>query len=145
MAEKVEYPTVKSRTLTLSHDIPISKTKKYWEGLKNGKVYASKCMKCSKVYYPPQADCPKCLTSQMGWIQLSEGEIETFTKVSLKPQGFEQYKEDFVIAIAKTPEGAKVMGWLENADIKNIQPGTHVKITAKTMPDGFPTIILQPT
>ncbi|MEM2567014.1 MAG: OB-fold domain-containing protein, partial [Candidatus Bathyarchaeia archaeon] len=94
---------------------------------------------------PPQADCPKCLTSQMGWIQLSEGEIETFTKVSLKPQGFEQYKEDFVIAIAKTPEGAKVMGWLENADIKNIQPGTHVKITAKIMPDGFPTIILQPT
>lgn len=145
MVEKVEYPTVKSRTLTLTHDIPISKTKKFWEGLRNGKVYASKCMKCSKVYYPPQADCPECLTSQMEWIQLSEGEIETFTKVSLKPQGFEQYKEDFIIAIAKTPEGAKVMGWLENEDIENIKPGTLVKMTAKTMPDGFPAIILKPT
>ncbi len=145
MAEKVEYPTVKSRTLTLTHDIPISKTKKYWENLRNGKVYALKCMKCSKVYYPPQADCPECLTSQMKWIQLSEGEIETFTKVSLKPQGFEQHKEDFIIAIAKTPEGAKVMGWLENINVENIKLGTRVKITAKTMHDGFPAIILKPT
>jgi uncharacterized OB-fold protein len=143
MTEKAEYPTIKSRTLTLTHEVPICKTKTYWEGLKAGKVYAAKCKKCGEIYYPPQADCPKCLTSQIEWVELSEGEIETFTKVSLKPQGFNHYKEDFIIAIAKTPEGAKVMGWLENTDVENIKPGAHIKITAKIMPDGFPTIILK--
>ncbi|MEM3731174.1 MAG: Zn-ribbon domain-containing OB-fold protein [Candidatus Bathyarchaeia archaeon] len=141
MSEKIEYPTIKSRTLTLSHGIPISKTKTFWEGLKEGKVYATKCRKCGEVYYPPQADCPKCLTSQMEWTQLSEGNLETFTTVYLKPQGFDHYKQDFTIAIVKTSEGAKVMGLLENMNLEKIEIGARLKITSKIMSDGFPAII----
>jgi uncharacterized OB-fold protein len=144
MSDMAEYPTMKSRSLTFTHDIPIFKTKTYWEGLKDGKVYATKCKKCGEIYYPPQGDCPKCLISNIEWIQLVDGEIETFTQAYLKPQGFEHYKHDFIIAIAKTLEGVKVMGLLENIDLENIKIGIRVKITAQTMPDGFPVIIFKP-
>jgi len=144
MSKTPEYPSMKSRTLTLTHDIPISKTKTYWEGLKEGNVYATKCKKCGEVYYPPQTDCPKCLTSDAEWIQLFEGELETFTQAYLKPQGFTHYEQNYMIAIAKTAEGVKVMGWLEDMDVKAAKTGTPVKITAKIMPDGFPTIIFKP-
>jgi uncharacterized OB-fold protein len=81
----------------------------------------------------------------MKWIQLLDGEIETFTQAYLKPQGFEHYKHDFIIAIAKTLEGVKVMGLLENINLENIKIGIRVKITAQMMSDGFPVIIFKPT
>lgn len=143
MSKTSEYPSMKSRTLTLIHDIPISKTKIYWDGLKEGKIYATKCKKCGRVYYPPQVDCHNCLTSDVEWIQLLEGNLETFTQVYLKPQGFSHYEHNYIVAIAKTAEGAKVMGWLEDMDVKTVKVGTSVKITAKTMPDGFPAIIFK--
>jgi uncharacterized OB-fold protein len=144
MSKAPEYPSIKSRTLTITHDIPISRTKVYWDGLREGKVYATKCKKCGQTYYPPQPDCPNCLTSNMEWIQISEGILETFTQAYLKPQGFTHYEQNYIIAIAKVSEEVKVMGWLEEADVKNVKVGMPVEITAKTMPDGFPTIILKP-
>jgi uncharacterized OB-fold protein len=135
---------MKSRTLTLTHNIPISKTKIYWEGLKQGKVYATKCKKCGEVYYPPQVDCPNCLTTDVEWIQLSEGNLETFTQAYLKPQGFGHYEQNYIVAIAKTAEGVKVMGWLEDVDVKAAKVGMFVQIAAKMMPDGFPAIIFKP-
>ena len=139
-----EYPTMKSRMLTLTHDIPILKTKKYWELLKEGKVYATKCKKCGEIYYPPQVDCPSCLISDVELIQLSEGSLKTFTQACLKPQGFTHYEHNYIIAIAKTSGGVKVMGWLEDTDIEVAKVGMPVKITAKIMPDGFPVVIFKP-
>jgi len=144
MSKTPESPAIKSRTLTLTHDIPISKTKIYWEGLKEGNVYATKCKKCGEIYYPPQVDCPHCLTSDVEWIQLLEGTLETFTQAYLKPQGFTHYEHDYIIAIVKAAEGVKVMGWLEDIDVKVAKVGMSVKITAKTMPDGFPAIVFKP-
>jgi uncharacterized OB-fold protein len=144
MYKTPEQQTLKSRTLTLTHEIPISRTKTYWEGLKEGKVFATKCKKCGKVYYPPQVDCPRCLTSDIEWIQLFVGRLETFTQVYLKPQGFTQYEDNYIIAIVETKEGAKIMGWLEEKDIGVAKIGMLVKVSAKTMSDGFPIIILKP-
>jgi uncharacterized OB-fold protein len=144
MSKTPEYPSMKSRTLTLTHDIPISKTKIYWDGLKEGKVYATKCKKCGEIYYPPQVDCSHCLTSDVEWIQLFEGNLETFTKAYLKPQGFTHYEQNYIVAIARTAEGVKVMGWLEDMDLNVAKVGMSVKITAKIMPDGFPAIIFKP-
>jgi uncharacterized OB-fold protein len=143
MSKTTEYPSMKSRSLTLSHDIPISKTRVYWDGLKEGKVFAARCKKCGETYYPPQVDCPKCLASEVEWIQLLEGNLETFTQVYLKPQGFSHYEQNYIVAIAKITGGVKIMGWLEEGDVKNLKVGMQVKITAKTMPDGFPAIIFK--
>jgi uncharacterized OB-fold protein len=46
--------------------------------------------------------------------------------------------------MAETKEGAKIMGWLEEKDVKHISVGMLVKISAKTMPDGFTAIIFKP-
>jgi uncharacterized OB-fold protein len=143
MSKGTEYPSMKSRSLTLIHDIPIFKTRIYWDGLKEGKVHATKCKKCGEIYYPPQVDCPTCLTSEVEWIQLLEGNLETFTQVCLKPQGFSHYEQNYIVAITKTVEGVKIMGWLEETDVKNLKVGMLVTITAKIMPDGFPAIIFK--
>jgi len=85
-----EMPTLRSRPLNIIYNIPISKTLKFWEGIKEGKIYTTKCKKCGKLYFPPVGDCANCLSSDMEWVELSgEGEIETFTHVIVKPASFQ--------------------------------------------------------
>jgi len=132
-------PVIKSKPITIIEEIPISKTLKFWEGLKEGKVYGTKCCKCGKLYFPPAADCPDCLCSEMQWIELSdEAEIETFTHVVVRPTSFCQSKP-YTVAIGRLKEGVKVLAWLTGFKLSQIKIGIKVKLIAKTSQDGEPT------
>ena len=145
VSKKPEYPTMISRELTLTHKIPTLKLKRFWDGIMEGKIYATKCRGCGKVYYPPQADCTACLRSDMEWIELSrEGTIRTFAASYIKPQGFEHFETPYTIAIVETREGIKVMGILEGVDHRNVRVGMKVKISTGTDERGFPIILFQP-
>ncbi|MEM3577038.1 MAG: Zn-ribbon domain-containing OB-fold protein [Candidatus Bathyarchaeia archaeon] len=129
-------PSIKSREIKIVQEIPIGKTLKFWEGLKEGKVYASRCTKCGKIYFPPVADCPECLTSNMEWTELSnEAEIETFTHVVVRPTSFQQNKP-YTVAIGRLKEGVKVLAWLTGFKLSQVKVGMKVKLTAKVTPEG---------
>lgn len=129
-------PTLKSRSMSLSYDIPISRTKRFWDGLKEGKVFATRCRKCGALNFPPTADCPNCYSSDIEWISLSgEGELETFTHVIVKPQSFQEY-EPYTVAIAKLKEGVRVLAWLSGASIEDIKVGMKVKLQVRTSQEG---------
>jgi len=135
----VSMPSIKSREIKLVQDIPISKNLKFYEGLKEGKVYATKCKECGKLYFPPNADCPACLTTELEWVQLSsEAEVETFTHVVIRPTTFQQNKP-YTVAIGKLKEGVKVLAWLTGFKLSEIKVGMKVKLVAKTSIEGNPT------
>ena len=132
-------PVIKSRPITIAPEIPISKTLKFWEGLKQGKVYATKCKSCGKLYFPPSADCPECLLTELEWVELSnEAEVETFTHVVIRPTTFQQNKP-YTVAIGKLKEGVKVLAWLTGFKLSEIKVGMKVKLVAKVTPEGNPT------
>jgi hypothetical protein len=117
-------------------DIPISKTLKFWEGLKQGKVYATRCQACGKLYFPPQGDCPNCLSTELEWIELSnEAEIETFTHVVIRPTTFQQYKP-YTVAIGRLKEGVKVLAWLTGFKLSEVKVGMKAKLVAKVSQEG---------
>jgi len=140
MTKTKETPFMTSRPITYVHKIPILKTELFWEKLKEGQIFTTKCVKCGRVYYPPQADCPECLTSHVEWLRLSdEATLETYTCVQAKPQGFDQY-EPYTIAIATTVDGIKIAGRLENEKIEDVKVGMKLRVSARLLADGYMTI-----
>jgi hypothetical protein len=132
-------PTIKSRPITIAQEIPIGRTVKFWEGLKDGKVYATECCKCGKLYFPPSADCPGCICSEVNWVELSsEAEIETFTHIVVRPTTFLQQRP-YTVAIGRLKEGVKVLAWLSGFKLSQVKVGMKVKLVAKTTQDGNPT------
>lgn len=132
-------PAIKSREIKIAPEIPISKTLRFWEGLKQGKVYATKCEGCGKLYFPPNADCPECLSTKLEWVELSnEAEVETFTHVVVRPTTFQQYKP-YTVVIAKLKEGVRVLAWLTGLRLSEIKVGIKIKLVAKVTPEGNPT------
>ena len=123
------------RTLRIKYNLPISKTSKFWKGLEEGKVYATKCKKCGKLHFPPVADCGDCSASRVEWIELDgEAEIVTFTQVFVKPASFSDGPE-YIVAIAKLKEGVKALAWLTGIKREDVKVGMKVKLVAKVFAD----------
>jgi uncharacterized OB-fold protein len=128
--------TLKSaRTLHLTYNLPISRTSKFWQGLKEGKIYATKCQKCGKLHFPPVSDCGECGSSNLKWTELDgEGEIETFTQIVVKPASFSE-ESDYIVAIARLREGVRALAWLVGVEREGVQVGMKVRLVAKVTSD----------
>ncbi len=67
----------------------------------------------------------------MEWIKVSnEGEIMTYSIVSQKPQGFENY-EDYIIGIVRAKDGINLMAWIKGqpkvgGKVRLITDGTRI-------------------
>lgn len=136
---------ISMRELPLRFQFGVAKVQKFFEGLKEGKIYMTQCKGCGEKFFPPQADCPKCLTSNMDWIPLSgEGELLTCTMIFVKPLTYAHYK-DYIVGIAKMKEGVKVLAWLKVDDPRKITPKMKVRLTtAKREPEGVVTYEFTP-
>jgi uncharacterized OB-fold protein len=45
--------------------------KKYYDGLKSGKILATKCNKCGKYTFPPTTRCQHCGRDDLAWTEFS--------------------------------------------------------------------------
>lgn len=140
-----EMPTLRTaRPLSISYNIPVGKTLKFWEGIKEGKIYATRCKKCGKLRFPPVSDCGVCLSSDMEWVELSgEGEIETFTHVVVKPASFSS-EPPYTVAIARLKEGVRALAWLVGVKKRDMKVGMKVRLVAKVTSEGRPTYEFRP-
>jgi hypothetical protein len=132
-------PSIKSREIKIVQEIPISKDLKFYEGLREGKVYATRCKDCGKIYFPPNVDCAECLSTGLEWVELSdEAEIETFTHVVVRPTTFQQNKP-YTVAIGRLKEGVKVLAWLTGFKLSEVRVGMKAKLVAKVTAEGNAT------
>jgi uncharacterized protein len=134
-----EPPALHSRrSLTLRFDIPVSKTREFWDALRGGRFVTTKCSRCGKISFPPQADCPKCMSDEFSWVDLGrEATLVTFTHVRMAPASFAD-TEPYIIAIGQLSDGPKVLAWLEGVDPSEPKPGMKLRVEARTSREGNP-------
>jgi uncharacterized OB-fold protein len=103
--------------------------------LEAGKVMATRCRECGGSYFPPKADCPKCLSSDVEWFEVKgQGKLMTYTIVNYGPTGFEN-DAPYRLALAEF-DGIHVFGRLSR-DIgeKDIQVGMSLTVSPVKLPD----------
>jgi uncharacterized OB-fold protein len=67
---------------------------KFFEGLKEEKIWGTRCPNCSKILVPGRSFCPECNVDATDWVELSqEGKVISWTVI----------REEFVGAPAKAP------------------------------------------
>jgi len=134
-----EDPALRSRrNLSLRFDIPISKTREFWEALRGGRFVTTKCSACGNVSFPPQADCPRCLSSESSWIDLGrDATLVTYTDVRVTPASFAD-SGHYIIAIGEVSGGLKVLAWLEGVKREDAKPGMKLRIETRESQEGNP-------
>jgi hypothetical protein len=103
--------------------------------LEAGKVMATKCKKCGASYFPPRADCPSCLSSDVEWFEVKEkGKLLTYTVVNYGPSGFES-DAPYILALGKF-DGVQILARLSR-DIKqgDIKVGMGLMVSPVKLPN----------
>ncbi len=113
-----------------------SKVNDFIDYLEQGKVSGTRCKKCGLDFFPPRADCPKCLESDIEWFEIKDtGKLVTFTRMSYGPKGFE---EDVPYTIAVVDFNAfRVFGRISN-DIpeESVKIGMELAVKSNNLPNG---------
>ncbi|MEM2103408.1 MAG: Zn-ribbon domain-containing OB-fold protein [Candidatus Bathyarchaeia archaeon] len=131
-----ETSFLKSREIKTVYDIPVDRTFKFWENLKKGKISATKCKGCGKLYFPPFADCAECLGSNMEWVELDgEATIEAFTHVVVRPATF-QHEKPYTIAIGRLKEGVRVLARISGFKLSEVKIGMKTRLAVKVTSEG---------
>ena len=126
-----------SRELPLRFLIPVLKVKPFFDGLREGKVLATKCRKCGMKYFPPRGDCSNCRGADMEYFPLSTDAVLTaFTLIEVKPYSFSRY-DNYAVAVGRLPEGLNVVAWLTGCEFGDMKVGMKLKLrVAKREVDG---------
>jgi len=114
----------------------ITKTNDFIDYLENGKVMATKCQDCGKIFFPPRSDCYQCLTSNMEWNEISgPGKLVTYSKLEYAPIGFQ---DDVPYRIALLDYGDyKVFGRIaKDVPEEDIKIGMKLKTAVNQLPNG---------
>ncbi len=119
--------------------VPFTATTKvndFIDHLQEGKVTGTRCKDCGMMFFPPRADCYRCLTSNMEWFEVSgKGKLVSYSKLEYAPQGF---GEDLPYAIALLDYGDyKVFGRIaDNLSKEDIEVGMEMETVANELPNG---------
>ena len=140
-----EPPALHSRrTLNLKFDIPISKTREFWDALREGRFVTTKCAKCGNISFPPQADCPRCMSNESVWVDLGrDAALVTYTQVQVTPASFAG-SGPYVIAIGELGNGVKVLAWLEGVTPQTAKPGMKLRLESRSSKEGNPYYVFVP-
>ena len=105
----------------------ITKTNDFIDFLEGGKVMGTRCKDCGMVFFPPRADCYKCLASNVEWFEVSgKGKLLTYSELKFAPVGFQ---DDVPYCIALLDYGEyKVFGRIaKDVPESEIEVGMEMK------------------
>jgi len=122
----------------------ISKVNDFIGHLAEGRVMGTRCTDCGQVFFPPRADCYKCLPGSIEWFEVAgTGNLLTFSRLQFGPVGFEN---DLPYCIALLDYGDyKVFGRLaDDLDEKKIKIGMPMKTRVNELPNGQLNYVFEP-
>ena len=109
--------------------------------LEQDKVMATRCRGCGITFFPPRADCYKCLSSDMEWVEVSgKGRLVSFSKLEFAPSGF---ADDLPYSIALLDYGNfKVFGRIaDGLDEEELEVGMEMVTKVNRLSNGQLNIV----
>lgn len=107
---------------------PYTKVDAFADFLQKGKLMGTECMKCKERYFPPRADCLRCLNDTFTWVEYSgRGTLQSYTKIFAAPKGFDDISP-YIIGIVNLEEGGRLLAWTKDISDKEIKVGMAVKV-----------------
>ena len=91
---------------------PHTKVSDFAAHLKDGRIMASRCASCGYTTFPPRADCPKCLSGEFRFSEISgRGTLATFTRIDAAPLGFEDMAP-YTLGVVELEECGRLLAWV---------------------------------
>ncbi|MCS7115897.1 MAG: Zn-ribbon domain-containing OB-fold protein [Nitrososphaerota archaeon] len=82
--------------------------KSFYEFIKEGKLMATRCLRCGYINLPPRQICQACNSKDWEWFQLKgKGKLETYTIIYTPPNKFKELAP-YIVGIVRLAEGPAI-------------------------------------
>lgn len=104
--------------------------REFWEGAKRGKLRMQKCGDCGHIRYPISHVCPKCLSYNFNWTDLS-GRGEVFSYIVFYQLYNKAFEKDipYNVALVQLEEGPRMYSNVVGVDNDAVKVGDKVEAT----------------
>ena len=105
--------------------------------LDSGRVAGTRCKGCGESFFPPRADCCKCLSGEMAWFEITgTGKLISYSTLSYAPTGFEQ-DLPYTIALVEFGDNLRLFGRLsKEIRAEEITIGMDLRVAPVELPNG---------
>ncbi|HZU75070.1 MAG TPA: Zn-ribbon domain-containing OB-fold protein [Acidimicrobiales bacterium] len=88
---------------------PSPETQPFWDGCAAGVLRLQRCRACDQFYFPPRPFCPRCLSTDVEWKDVSgRATLHTYVINHRPAPGFEA-DAPYAIAVVQLDEGPRMM------------------------------------
>lgn len=118
-------------------------SRRFWDGLKEGRLFIPECQDCGNLFFPPSTICPDCLSEDIGWHESDgKGEVYTFTASELNvPNGF---STPVLQAIVKLDDGVSLLTRLVDVEPDEVRIGMPVEPIIEEATPEFNILLFKP-
>ena len=108
--------------------VPTATSQPFWEALTRHEVHIQQCAACRAWVYYPRAFCPKCLSPELEWKQVSgRGTLYSFTITRRPTAPFWADELPQLIAVVELDEGPRLTSTLCNVEEGDIRVGMRLQ------------------
>ena len=96
------------------------------------RLMAAKCNECNTLLLPPRPMCPKCLSTDLKWVELGKkGKLLTYTVIHVPPPSF-QTMAPYAVGIIGLEEGPRLPGMIRGIKHEKIMIGMELIVDFET-------------
>jgi uncharacterized OB-fold protein len=110
---------------------PDDLTRFFWEGTRQQELRIQRCNQCGHLIHYPQSLCPKCLSTDLGWIRVSgRATVYSYTEAVQAFHPFFQGELPYLLAIIELPEQPllRMLTEVVDCDAADIAVGLAVEV-----------------
>jgi uncharacterized OB-fold protein len=113
---------------------PYTKVAAFAQHLRDGRLMASRCLRCGRTVFPPKADCVECMGEEFEFVEISgRSTLHTFTKVVTAPTGFE-HQAPYVVGVVDLDEGGRALARFgDTLDEDEIEIGMELQVVPRML------------
>ncbi len=110
--------------------------KPFWANLKEHRLTAQRCSSCSHFRFPPQALCPKCLSSEFEWAPLS-GKGKIYSHVTYRRAWHPAYQDKvpYNVSLVELDEGVRMVSNVIDCKVEEVYTGMPVEVVYEDVGD----------
>ena len=103
--------------------------REFWEACREEKLRMQQCVDCGHIRYPISHVCPKCLSYETKWTDLS-GRGEVFSYVVFYQLYNKAFEKDipYNVALVQLEEGPRMYGNIVGVDNDSVKVGDPVEV-----------------
>jgi len=101
----------------------------FWEGCKQGRLRMQKCSACAHIRYPISHVCPRCLSYEFQWTDLS-GRGSVFSYIVFHQIYNKAFAQDvpYNVALVQLEEGPRMYSNVVGVPNDAVKVGDHVQV-----------------